>query len=78
MSNGLGRGLSSLIPKKVNKVATSAKGEAVVDTTTAADKGKILMINPDKINFNPLQPRKNFSSSELDELVELMKIGALF
>ncbi len=73
MSNGLGRGLSSLIPKKVNKITSSAKGEAVVNTTTIADKGKILMVNPDKINFNPLQPRKSFSNSELSELVESIK-----
>ena len=73
MSNGLGRGLSSLIPKKVNKITTSSDGEAVVNTSTAADKGKMLMLNPDKINFNPLQPRKSFSNSELDELVESIK-----
>lgn len=73
MTNGLGRGLSSLIPKKVNKITTSSDGEAVVNTSTAADKGKMLMLNPDKINFNPLQPRKSFSNSELDELVESIK-----
>ena len=73
MSNGLGRGLSSLIPKKVNKVTTTAQGEAVVGVASEIDKNKILQIAPDQIKSNPMQPRKDFSRESLEELVSSIK-----
>lgn len=66
---GLGRGLESLIPQKVNRTAASTAGDAVVDVTTDADRSKILQINPNEINVNPMQPRKKFVDSHIDELV---------
>jgi ParB family transcriptional regulator, chromosome partitioning protein len=73
MSNGLGRGLSSLIPQKVNKVAVTSSGDAVINVTSAADKGKVLQLKPEQIGLNPMQPRKNFNEHQLHELVESVK-----
>jgi len=72
-NNGLGRGLSSLIPKKVNKVTTDSSGEAVVGITSEADQDKVLQVAPDQIKTNPMQPRHDFSSHSLEELVESIK-----
>ncbi len=73
MSNGLGRGLSSLIPKKVNKVTITSKGEAVVGVASEVDKNKILQVSLDQIKSNPMQPRKDFSHESLAELAESIK-----
>ncbi len=73
MSNGLGRGLSSLIPQKVKKVATAPSGDAVVEVASESDMDKILQISPDNIKVNPMQPRKNFNQHQLQELVESIK-----
>ncbi len=73
MSNGLGRGLSSLIPQKVNKVATTSSGDAVINVTSVADKGKVLQLKPEQIGLNPMQPRKNFNEHQLNELVQSIK-----
>jgi ParB family transcriptional regulator, chromosome partitioning protein len=73
MSNGLGRGLSSLIPQKVKKIPVSSGSEAVVEVISEADKDKVLQLSPDKIQVNPMQPRKNFSEIQLNELVESIK-----
>jgi ParB family chromosome partitioning protein len=73
MSNGLGRGLSSLIPQKVNKVATTSSGDAVINVTGASDKGKVLQLKPEQIALNPMQPRKNFNEHQLHELMESIK-----
>ncbi|MBU2214366.1 ParB/RepB/Spo0J family partition protein, partial [Patescibacteria group bacterium] len=72
MNNGLGRGLSSLIPQKVKKIAISP-GDAVVELTTESDKNRIFNIKPAEIEVNPLQPRKNFAEKELQELVESIR-----
>lgn len=73
MSNGLGRGLSSLIPQKVKKEATTSSGDAVIDVSSEDDRGRVLQINPMEININPMQPRKNFSDHRMDELAESIK-----
>jgi len=73
MSNGLGRGLSSLIPQKVNKVATTSSGDAVINVTSVDDKGRVLQLNPEQVGLNPMQPRKNFNEHQLNELVESIK-----
>ncbi len=72
MSKGLGRGLSSLIPPKVKKVAT-AEGEAVVEITAAADKDKIINIPPAAIRPNSQQPRQKITEESLAGLVESIK-----
>lgn len=73
MPNNLGRGLSSLIPQKVKKVATSPWGEAVIEVVSESDKDKVLQLSPEKITVNPMQPRKNFSEYQLNELRESIK-----
>jgi len=73
MSNSLGRGLGSLIPQKVNKVATTSAGDAVINVTSVDDKGRVLELKPDQIGVNPMQPRKNFNEHQLNELVESIK-----
>ena len=72
-NNSLGRGLSSLIPQKVNKVATTSSGDAVINVASEADKGRVLQLQPDQIALNPMQPRKNFNEHQLNELVESIK-----
>lgn len=72
MANGLGRGLSSLIPQKVNKITTPG-GEAIIATTTADEKNRILQLSPSDIKVNHLQPRKSFNEAHLNELVESIK-----
>jgi len=62
-----------LIPKKTNKITTTSKGDAVVGTTSEVDKNKVLQVAPDQIKSNPVQPRKDFSSAALAELVESIK-----
>ena len=74
MPNGLGRGLGSLIPQKIKKVdALPDEGLSVIDVTSEEDKGKVLSVPPDKIEFNPMQPRSHFSDFNMDELVESIK-----
>ena len=72
-SNGLGRGLGSLIPQKVNKVATTSSGDAVLDIASESDKNKILQLEIGKIKVNSLQPRSDFNETQLNELVESIK-----
>lgn len=72
-NNSLGRGLSSLIPQKVNKAAATLAGEAVIEVASVADKSRVLQLKPEQIAFNPMQPRKNFNEHQLNELVESIK-----
>lgn len=72
MAGGLGRGLSSLIPPKVNKVTTTG-GDAVVETITVDDRNRIIMVNPSLIATNPEQPRKRFVEQRIDELKDSIK-----
>ncbi|MFH1523235.1 MAG: ParB/RepB/Spo0J family partition protein [Patescibacteria group bacterium] len=69
MSNGLGRGLGSLIPQKNNKIKNSDSSEIVFNVNSKDDKDRVLKINPEKINVNPMQPRKNFSEINMEELI---------
>ncbi len=63
--SGLGKGLDSLIPEKTTGGA--AKGKA-------ASEGKdILLVDINKIEPNPDQPRKNFDEDKLIELSENIK-----
>jgi len=72
-NNSLGRGLSSLIPQKVKKVAVTSAGEAVVNVTSLDDHGRVLKLKPEQIGLNPLQPRKHFNEHQLNELIESIK-----
>ena len=74
MPNGLGRGLGSLIPQKIKKVdALPNEGLSVVDVTSEDDRGKVLEVDPGRIEVNPMQPRSQFSDFNMDELVESIK-----
>ncbi|MBU0636888.1 MAG: ParB/RepB/Spo0J family partition protein [Patescibacteria group bacterium] len=74
MSNGLGRGLSSLIPQKIKRVTDLSTGKIAVEKVTLeVDKNRIFNVDPKKIKINPFQPRKSFVNKELQELVESIK-----
>ena len=54
--SGLGRGLSALIPDKVNKVKDLLGEESPV----VEPLGQVLQIELEKIKPNPQQPRREF------------------
>ena len=73
MPNGLGRGLDSLIPKKIiSSVPASALSEAG-SVLLLNDLDRIVKIDPEKIAVNPWQPRQHFSDATLNELVESIR-----
>lgn len=75
MAQGLGRGLGSLIPKKTMSYGQNPfqdKGESA-NTTVIHDNERILKVNPEKIDYNPFQPRNNFSDGALNDLAESIK-----
>jgi len=76
MPQGLGRGLSSLIPKKTvtygqNPFAAHISSEE--ETVVLHDGDRILKINPARIDINPQQPRTNFNENALNDLAESIK-----
>lgn len=75
MPQGLGRGLSSLIPKKtVTYGQNPFKSEPnESETVILHDNDRILKISPTKIFINPQQPRTHFSESALNDLAESIK-----
>ncbi len=73
MPNGLGRGLDSLIPKKI---INSVPVEALSETGSAIllnDLDRIVKVNPNEIAINPWQPRQSFSESGINDLVESIR-----
>jgi len=75
MPSGLGRGLGSLIPKKTvsygqNPFQTDIPSEEAV---VLHDGDRILKVSPDRIEFNPHQPRTSFPASTLNDLAESIK-----
>lgn len=66
MTNGLGRGLESLIPQKSKKNANSLLS---MDDSS----GGVLELDVKRIKANSFQPRKKFTDYKLDELVESIK-----
>lgn len=69
MTNGLGRGLGSLIPQKGS--LSSAPLAAAAETLLPA--GQVMKISPDMIVANPRQPRNRFAEPGLDELVQSIR-----
>jgi len=67
MTNGLGRGLGSLIPNKTN----SSVGD--IEEKKNNKREGALEIDLEKINLNPFQPREKFTDSKLDELADSIK-----
>lgn len=73
-SLGLGRGLSSLIPKKVTDQSKRLKEDKFeISEIKAADKARILEVPVNIIKTNPWQPRQNFNEDDLGELVKSIK-----
>lgn len=68
-NSGLGRGLGSLIPDKKSK----KEPEHIGSMLRVNDKNKILEVELEKIKVNPMQPRKKFTDTQLDELVDSIK-----
>jgi len=76
MAQGLGRGLGSLIPKKTMTYGQNPfkVDEPLGDSQIVVhDNERILKISPDKIDFNPYQPRTNFAESALKDLAESIR-----
>ncbi len=65
MSNGLGRGLSSLIPQK--------KETDQISNKSIKDKNKVLQIEIDKIATNSRQPRQRFTDYKMEELINSIR-----
>ena len=68
-NNGLGRGLGSLIPNK----KIPSEPQHIGSMLKVDDKNKVLEVDIDKIEANPMQPRKKFSDALLDEMVQSIK-----
>jgi len=76
MAHGLGRGLGSLIPKKTMTYGQNPFHSDISEEETVSvinDHDRILNISPDKIDFNPQQPRTVFAEAALNDLAESIK-----
>lgn len=71
---GLGRGLGSLIPKKVSKEAISEDNRDFLVNDSA---DRILQVPVEQIEPNPHQPRQVFDHEGLEELIESIKIHGI-
>lgn len=67
MSDVLGRGLGSLIPKKTIKLDQES------NVSIVNDDDKVLNISPTLIKANPYQPRSNFLEKALEDLKSSIK-----
>jgi ParB family transcriptional regulator, chromosome partitioning protein len=72
---GLGRGLGSLIPKKVSKEAISEDNREFLVNDNSNDR--ILNVPVEQIEPNPHQPRQVFDHEGLEELIESIKIHGI-
>lgn len=70
MSQALGRGLGSLIPKKNIDAAANTE---TTSSPVIADADRVFYIDPKEISMNPYQPRHNFSEVSLRELMDSIK-----
>ncbi|OGY42639.1 MAG: hypothetical protein A2Y82_03075 [Candidatus Buchananbacteria bacterium RBG_13_36_9] len=65
----LGRGLNSLLPSK--PITTKFSNEEI---NKIDEKNRILQLEISKIQLNPHQPRKRFDRSELEDLIDSIKV----
>ena len=72
MAQGLGRGLSSLIPNKINNTYSDFD-VSTEDNLKISDKNKILYLSPDKIIVSTVQPRQKFSEEAIADLAASIK-----
>lgn len=70
-NKGLGRGLSSLIPKKINIQDDFI--ENISSNVVAKNSSYMQNVDPRLIVANPYQPRKDFDPIALNDLVESIK-----
>ena len=72
VKRGLGKGLDSLIPNKMEdetkKAAVTAGSKEV-----SQEDGPVTIVNITKVEPNRDQPRKNFDEDALEELAESIK-----
>lgn len=68
VKSGLGRGLASLIPKKINKEILPKTSPVYSD-----DSDNIRPVPVGEINPNPQQPRRDFSSQAQEELINSIR-----
>lgn len=74
IKKGLGRGLDSLIPKKVSITDyADFKLESDNSLPVLQKENSIIMLDPKKIKPNPYQPRKDFNPVALNDLVNSIK-----
>jgi ParB family transcriptional regulator, chromosome partitioning protein len=75
MAYGLGRGLGSLIPQKIEKAKAVIKEDEYYSPASAvsASPGGILEVGVNEIDANPFQPRKSFSAVDISELADSIK-----
>ncbi len=71
MSNGLGRGLGSLIPNKTNPIKNDSADD--LQKNVQGKENNVSEIAIDEIKLNPLQPREKFTDVKIDELAESIK-----
>ncbi|MDD2807838.1 MAG: ParB/RepB/Spo0J family partition protein [Patescibacteria group bacterium] len=64
---GLGKGLSSLIPPKIDKQIFERSSEIL------PGEERILQVSVEKIKANPLQPRTDFDHDSLEDLTNSIK-----
>jgi ParB family chromosome partitioning protein len=69
---GLGKGLDTLIPNKVEEEKTK-KESSTAEKDSAEGKGPEVMVNIALIEPNRKQPRKNFDEDALQELADSIK-----
>ncbi|MDD3284792.1 MAG: ParB/RepB/Spo0J family partition protein [Patescibacteria group bacterium] len=70
---GLGRGLSSLIPKKINTDMSDVNHEVFEIKENPTSTEKIFQIEVDKIKANPWQPRTDFDEDKLEDLMNSVR-----
>lgn len=70
--SGLGRGLGSLIPPKINTNNVAANS-AEADLVKKIDKDNVLQVPLDKLKPNTQQPRRDFDEPALHELASSIR-----
>jgi ParB family chromosome partitioning protein len=75
MPSGLGRGLDSLIPKKI----TASYSDFSLDknATPVSSESRIWSLDPAFIHPNPWQPRREFSDESLRDLAESISLHGI-
>jgi ParB family chromosome partitioning protein len=70
---GLGRGLGSLIPKKIpHNIISEQNRDSII-----GDENKVLQVSVDSVEANPHQPRKVFDHEDLETLIESIKVHGI-